>query len=151
MRTRISFRWLALCALLLSVGMTRQVFGSRKTPQLFTFEEGDDTIAFWPPKTIRLVRRMGRGTRVCQSELPANGNMWTGRDLEEAFRSADVQESLRTTKAPYSADAPAKLTAGDHTITWASECDKCLAQPDGIKRLYAVLHTVAFNQGLLCQ
>jgi hypothetical protein len=125
--------------------------GTGKVPPLFVFEEDGDTLSFWSPSIVRLIRHLDGGTKVCQSELSERGNLWTGSDVERAFQNAVVQNSLKTTKAPYSADNSAKVTAGDASIIWAKECDKCLGQPPEIKHLYTVLHVVMQNRRLLCQ
>ena len=86
---------------------------------------------------------------MCQTELPDKGDVWTGRDVEQAFRSPEVQKSLTANDAACTADAPAKLTARDKTLRWVGEYDKCLAQSEGIDHLYDVLRTVMSN--LICQ
>lgn len=137
--------------LLLLLGTMRESSGGTgKVPPLFSFEEDGDTISFWSPKTVRIVRRSDGGAKVCQNELPDKGNMWSGSDVEQAFRNPDVQSSLRATKAPYSTEHAARLTVGDAAVTWVTACNKCLEQSAGIKHLYTVLHTVMRNQRLLC-
>jgi hypothetical protein len=121
-----------------------------KVPPLFVYAEGGDTLSFWRPRTVRLVLRAAGDVRVCQTELDDNGNMWTGRDVEAAFGAAEVQTALRTTRAPFSADVAATLTAAARTITWAIACDKCLPQTAGVKHLLTVLDSVMRNRRALC-
>jgi hypothetical protein len=126
--------------------------GTTKTPPLFVFEEGGDTLSFFPPKTVRLVRHLdGSNTKVCETELPDNGNMWSGADVDHAYRNAEVQKALGNTSVPYVAEAAGKLTAGDRTITWAANCNECAQPPTAIKNLYTVVHGVMFNRRLLCK
>jgi len=137
-------------ALLLALACAAQAT-PREQP-LFDYQEGADVVSYWPPKTVRLVwHKQGGKTKVCESELPDNGNMWTGPEVEAAFRNREVQRSLRTTKAPYRADTAGKLTAAHGTITWATTCDKCLAPPAGVQQLHTVMRTVMLNRRLLCE
>jgi hypothetical protein len=116
---------------------------------LFTYEEGGDRIAFLSPRTTRTTLKSGKS---CDDDLPDNGNIWTGRDVENAFTHADVQTALKTHQT-YVAAIAGSLQAPGHpgSITWANTCRGCLAAPDGVKRLQDLLKGLMMNRRLLCK
>jgi hypothetical protein len=150
MRIASSFGWLVVAATL-GGQVDEAAGGSGKPVALFYFTEGSDTLSFFPPQTVRLVRGTKGGTKVCQTDLSDQDNLWGGRDVEQAYRNPDVQKALGATTEPYDADTSARLTAGDRSIAWAAKCDKCLQPSEAIKNLYTVLHGVMVNRRLLCK
>jgi hypothetical protein len=115
---------------------------------LFTYVEAGDRVAFTPPRAVELTRADGTG---CTGDLPDNGNMYSGKDVESAFADADVQKALASDQN-YSAAQTASLTATGHpgTLTWASSCRGCLEEEPGVARLRGVLEVVVRNRKLVC-
>src|SRR5262245_53407392 len=99
-----------------------------KAAPLFTFEEDGDKASFLPPRGVDFVRAPGHKGRSCLHQLSDHGNMWTGAEVERAFRDAAVQKALGGSQAPYAGDYPGKLTAGSASITWARACKKCQSE-----------------------
>ena len=64
---------------------------------LFAYEEEGDTVFFFPPRTVDLVRRPDSSGHSCQEELPDLANLWGGSEIESAFLNAEVQQALRAT------------------------------------------------------
>lgn len=122
-----------------------------KATPLFSYEEDGDTLSFFPPRTVDLVRAAGSKAKSCRGELPDHGNMWSGAEVERAFRDGPVQKALGGAKAPYAAEYAGKLTAGETSIVWAGACKKCQAAPAALEHLHEVLHTVIRNRRLVCQ
>ena len=129
------------------------------TAPLFTFVEGADELAFWPPVTLRLVRAGDGGTRTCTSTLSTGAdNMWTGPDVEAAFAAADVQAALRGGTVSFQApidDAgtveEATLRTPKGTIEWKLRaCRYCVAPAPSVAHLRDVLAGVMMNRRLLC-
>ncbi len=118
---------------------------------LFSYEEGGDVLVFRSPKTIRLVRTRENGTRTtCESELPEQGNAWTARDVESAFRNAEVQDALDGPTLPYGSKMTAKLSSRGHEVVFARECKKCLPLSAGLDHLQEVLSAVLANRRTAC-
>lgn len=121
---------------------------------LFRYSEDGDTVSFWPPRAVRIDPTRPAGDRSCDSELSDNGNMYTGADVEAAFRNDDVQAALRG-PAVYGVgkDATLRTTEGDAgagTLEWRAGCRACLPEPPGVARLREVLAVVVSNRRLLC-
>jgi len=125
--------------------------GTTKTPALFVYEEGADTISFFPPRTVRIVHgaTADAGVHACQYDLPDNGNMYSGADVENAFRNAIVQSEMR---AHHIYVAPAgKVTSGSDEIAWMPVCrGACAAEPAPVAQLHQTLRTVMLNARLVC-
>jgi hypothetical protein len=141
---RISFAVLAIAS--------AAIAGGAKTPALFVYEEGGgDTISFFPPSTVRIIHAAtaDAGVHACQYDLPDNGNMYSGADVENAFKSAVVQSEMR---AHHVYVAPAgKLTAGSDEITWMPICrGACASEPAPVAQLHQTLRTVMLNARLVC-
>lgn len=133
--------------------------GAPAGPPLFTYEEGSDVLSYWPPTTLRLVRSADGGARTCMSELSTGkDNMWTGPDVEAAFRSADVQAVLRGGTVSFWPDlddsgayVEGTLRSGKGTIEWkVRPCHWCVAPSKGVQQLRRVLAGVMMNRRLLC-
>jgi hypothetical protein len=77
--------------------------------------------------------------------------MWSGPEVEKAFRAPEVKSALLPQGAPHAADSAGKLTAGDSRIVWAAACKKCRAQSPALKHLRDVLRTVMLNARLSCK
>jgi hypothetical protein len=129
------------------------------TPPLFTYVEGGDELAFWPPTTLRLLRT-GSAPRTCMSQLSTGkDNMWTGPDVESAFADADVRTALArgTTQSflPELDDGgvmtESLLRTTGPSLEWKLKpCHWCVAPPAGITRLHQVMAGVMLNRRLLC-
>lgn len=123
---------------------------------LFWYREDGDTLAFWSPDVVVLTRLGDGGApRRCRNTLPGDvrGNMYSGREVEAAFRDPEVQKIFAGPHGtPYSAESAGTLGAGygGDPITWLTACDKCLADTGGLLRLHEVLRVVMRNQRLLC-
>lgn len=142
-----------------AVAPTASAVAVPSTPPLFTYVDGGDELAFWPPTTLRLVRT-GSAPRTCMSQLSTgNDNMWTGPDVEGAFADADVRAALArgTTQSflPEVDDAgsltESLLRTTGPSLEWKlMPCHWCVAPPPGITRLHRVLAGVMMNRRLLC-
>ena len=115
---------------------------------LISYEEGGDRVEFIAPATTRITRE---GGATCENELPEGGNMYSGREVEDAFSHADVQRALLG-DATYAGEVDAVLKAPSRpgSITWRSTCTSCAAAPPGVSRLYTVMEVVMRNRRLLC-
>lgn len=125
---------------------------SSKTPPLFVYEEGGDTVSFFSPRTVRIVHaaRGDAGVHSCQYDLPDNGNMYSGPEVERAFRDPVVQAELRAHHAYLSPDG-GSVTAGSDRVQWLSACYYgCTAEPAAMKQLHQVLRVVMVNARLVC-
>lgn len=125
--------------------------GSTKPASLFVYEEGADTITFFPPRTVRIIHgaTADAGTHACQYDLPENGNMYSGADVENAFKNAVVQSEMR---AHHVYVAPAgKVTSGTDEISWMPVCrGACATEPAPVSQLHQTLRTVMLNARLVC-
>ena len=127
----------------------RQAPADDAGPQaLFTFEQDSDVIAFWSPRTVSFTKH--GSSDACTTELPDNGNMWSGPEVEQAFRADEVQRALALDGPRYAAEGDGVLEAGGATLSWRAECDRCRGQPQAITHLYGVLSTVMLNRRLVC-
>ena len=126
---------------------------------LFTYVEGGDELTFTPPTWVRLERSGADGGKhACLSELGDKGNMWSGADVENAFRNADVQAALRGGTISYSPEiddagviTEATLRTDKGTIEWKLRpCRYCVAAAPGVVALRKVLTGVMMNRRLLC-
>ena len=118
---------------------------------LFQYAEDSDTVSFFSPRSVRIARAQSGTLKVCQYVLSDHGNMWTGPEVEKAFRAAEVQSALLPQSAPYSAESAGKLTVGASSIVWAATCKKCREQTAALKQLRGVLSTVMLNARLMCK
>lgn len=126
-------------------------------PPLFTYREGTDELAFWPPTTLRLIRN---GAKTCMSELSNGGdNMWTGPDMERAIADADVRHVLVRGKTRSFLPEPddggtypeGRFETDDGVLEWKHRpCRWCEVPPAGISSLHRVLTGVMMNRRLLC-
>jgi hypothetical protein len=125
--------------------------GTAKTSALFVYEEGADTVSFFPPRTVRIVHgaTADAGVHACQYDLPDNGNMYSGADVENAFKNAVVQSEMH---AHHVYVAPAgKITSGTDEITWMPVCrGACASEPAPVAQLHQTLRTVMLNARLVC-
>ena len=117
---------------------------------LFQYAEDSDTVFFIAPRSVRIARANNGSLRVCQYGLSEHGNMWSGPEVEKAFRAAEVQSALTPHGAPYASDSAGKLTAGDAGLVWAGACKKCREQTAPLRQLRDILRTVMLNARLLC-
>jgi len=125
--------------------------GTTKTTALFVYEEGADTISFFPPRTVRIIHgaTADAGVHACQYDLPDNGNMYSGADIENAFKNAVVQSEMRVHHV-YVAPA-GKVTAGPDEINWMPICrGACASEPAPVAQLHQTLRTVMLNARLVC-
>jgi hypothetical protein len=125
---------------------------SSKTPPLFVYEEGGDTVSFFSPRTVRIVHaaRGDAGVHSCQYDLPDNGNMYSGPEVESAFRDATVQAELRAHRTYLSPDG-GSITAGADRAQWLVACYYgCTKEPAPMQQLHQVLHVVMRNARLVC-
>jgi hypothetical protein len=125
--------------------------GTAKTSALFFYDEGVDTISFFPPRTVRIIHgtTADAGAHACQYDLPDNGNMLSGADVEHAFRDSTVQSEMRAHHAYVGAEG--KLTSGTDVITWAPICrGACASEPTPVAQLHQSLRTVMLNARLVC-
>lgn len=118
---------------------------------LFQYSEDSDTVQFLAPRSVRLVRSAGGTLKVCQYALSDHGNMWSGPEVEKAFRAAEVQSALAPAGAPFASDAAGKLAAGERSLVWASACKKCRAPSAPLQHLRGLLRTVMLNARLVCK
>jgi hypothetical protein len=118
---------------------------------LFQYTEDSDTVYFVSPRSVRIARAQNASLKVCQYALSEHGNMWSGPEVEKAFRAAEVQSALLPQSAPYSSESTGKLTVGTNSITWAAACKKCREQTAALKHLRQVLSTVMLNARLICK
>ncbi len=123
---------------------------TRKPTTTFIYEQDGDTLSFFRPRTLRLVRHADGGTRVCQTELSqSQDNMWTADNLEAALRDPDVVSALAAHASNTALDA-GRLSAGRGSITWQSRCTGCTPEKPGVERLHQMLRGVMMNRRLLC-
>lgn len=117
-------------------------------PVLFSYEEDGDRVELVSPRTTRTIRKSGK---TCIDELPDNGNMYSGPEVERAFAHPDVQAALKAHQT-YGAESNGKLVAPDKpgSITWATSCRGCLEPPAGVSALHGVLVVLMRNRRLLC-
>lgn len=115
---------------------------------LFVYEENGDTLAFFPPKMVRVTVHDDAGTHTCQTDLPDNGNMWSGADVEHGFRDATVQGSLRSHASFLGTSA--SISSGGDTLVWRSACPGCALEPAPVQHFQTMMHGVLGNRRSLC-
>ena len=120
-----------------------------KGPALFSYEEDGVTLSFWSPSSVRVTRL---GGKPCDSELPDKGNMWSGPDVEAAFRAAEVQAVLTRSEVFRSNfPIPSKIIAAARSITWVIAWKELPpAEPPSVQHLQQVLHGVTLNLSSMC-
>ncbi len=121
------------------------------TPPLFDYMQGGNAVGFVSPTTI-LFRRATHGPPPCRTQLRGGGNMWTGPDVESAFRNSEVSFAMQH-KNEYQGDhVKAKLTAPGYpgSITWLPTCSGCPTEPHGVKHFRQVMQTVVVNRSSVC-
>ncbi len=135
----------------ISVAASAASAATSKTPPLFVYEEGGDTISFFSPKTVRIVHHAtDAGAHACQYDLPDNGNMVSGPEVENAFRASTVQAELHA-RHGYTSSDTGKLTAGADTLEWSASCrTNCAPEPAAVQQLHTTLRTVMRNARLVC-
>ncbi len=118
---------------------------------LFDYQQGGNAVGFVSPTTI-LFRRATHGPPPCRTQLRGGGNMWSGADVESAFRNSEVSFALEHTNKYQGEGAGAKLTAPGYpgSITWAPTCSACPAEPPGVKHFRRVMQTVVKNRSSVC-
>ncbi len=123
------------------------------TPEgaLFSYREDDILLAFTPPSRVTVLsRREG----VCAYELGNSGNMYSGAEVEAAFRNADVAAAIAKSSAflpPEDLMIGAELRVGSDRIAWTPFCGGiCVNGPPGVVGLLRVLHVVATNARAVC-
>ncbi|MCA9622886.1 MAG: hypothetical protein KC731_27900 [Myxococcales bacterium] len=122
--------------------------GSELGAASFSYVEGGDTLRFITPATVDLQRADGSG---CTGELPDEGNMYSGREVDDAFHHPDVQQALQAHQT-YPDELGGTLHSPGHpgSITWATSCRGCLDPPKGVTALRRVLEVVMRNRRLVC-
>jgi hypothetical protein len=146
-----------LAALLVMGAMDWALYAmaSAKTPPMLVYEEGADTVSFFGPKTVRIVHgaRPDGGVHSCQYDLPENGNMYSGRDVESAFRDPVVQAELHARHSyasPDTGNVRDGVTGADRA-QWVSSCASgCATEPPAMKQLHQILRVVMVNARLVC-
>lgn len=118
---------------------------------LFQYTEDSDTVSFLSPRSVRIARAQNGSLKVCQYALSDHGNMWSGPEVEKAFRAPEVKSALLPQGAPYASDSAGKLTVGATSVSWAAACKKCREQTAALKQLRDVLRTVMLNARLICK
>lgn len=117
---------------------------------LFVYREGDVTVAFTAP---RRVTRLG-AHEPCSHELGERGNMYSGSEIEAAWRNADVTRAETASSAfmpPEDLPLGAEVRGATGTITWTPFCGGlCVQGPPGVVSLLRVLHVLATNARGVC-
>jgi hypothetical protein len=115
-------------------------------PFVAGYTEGADTVAFAPPRTVRLE------PGGCTTDLDDDGNMWTGHDVESALADPAVQKALTDRETYKSAYGPAHLTTASGSITWVIAWKELPPpEPASVHHLQEVLHVVLTNRRSLCR
>lgn len=119
---------------------------------LFAYREGDLSLAFTLPRRVTL---LGRPEKPCSYELAEGGNMYSGAEVEAAWRNADA---VRAVSQSQSFMPPADLMVGGEArgasgrIVWTPFCGGlCVNGPPGVVGLLRVLHVLATNARAVCQ
>lgn len=118
----------------------------------FEMIEGGDVLAFIPPETVRLERAQPSGPpKVCQTDLPRNGNMWSGADVAGAFGRPDVQKAIAGNMI-YKSSAPTQATfrVGPNRLWLSPTCTTCAAPPTDVERFETMMRGVLMNRRLMC-
>ena len=122
-----------------------------KPSALFVYEQDGDTITFFSPRTVRIIHAATSSSpaNACQYDLPENGNMLSGGDVERAFKDPVVQSELHAHHAYSSTDG--KLTVGTDGLQWSLICrGACVTEPVHLQQLHQSLRTVMLNARLVC-
>ena len=103
---------------------------------------------FIRPRTTRIATKSGK---TCENDLPDVGNMYSGKEVEDAFMHADVQKALGS-HATFGGTLDAVLKAPNRpgSVTWSTTCTTCTDAPDGLADFYKVMEVVMRNRRLLC-
>ncbi len=125
--------------------------GTGKPVPLFEMNEGGDQLSFFAPETTRLVRpNPGGSPKVCQSDLPRNGNMWSGVDVTSAFAKPDVSAAFARGATYSTSGALATFVAGGKTVTFDPTCKTCAAPGTDVEAFEKLMRGVLMNRRLLC-
>ena len=119
---------------------------------LFWYQEDGDSVAFWSPNVVVLTRRGDGGApKVCRSELGERGNMYSGPEVENAFKNPDVQKALAG-NVRFTSGATGKLGAGSsgNALEWVTACATCAGDTGGVAQAHQVMRTLMLNRRLLC-
>jgi hypothetical protein len=131
---------------------TAAVAGTTKTPAFLVYEEGGDTISFFPPRTVRIVHgaTASAPAHACQYDLPDNGNMYSGADVENAFKNAVVQSEMHAHHM-YRDTGVGRVTSGTDEMSWTLVCHgACVPEPPPVAQLHQTLRTVLLNARSVC-
>lgn len=119
---------------------------------LFVYREDDVTLSFTPP---RRVTRHGSAGAPCTYELGDEGNMVSGREVEQAWRNPEVQNAVSGSKAFMAPDdllIASEVRGADGRIAWTPACGGlCVGGPPGVVALLRVLHVMAVNVRGVCK
>jgi hypothetical protein len=119
---------------------------------LFVYREGDLALSFTPP---RKVTRLAGGTAPCTYELGDSGNMYSGAEIERAWRDAEVQAAVTRTSAflaPRGVGVASEVRGPSGRIAWTPECGGlCPDGPPGVTRLHGILQVLAVNARAACK
>lgn len=125
--------------------------GTGKPTPLFEMNEGGDQLSFFAPETTRLLRpNPGGSPKVCQSDLPRNGNMWSGVDVTNAFAKPDVGAAFARSATFSTSGAPATFVSGGKTVTFDPTCKTCSAPGTDVAAFESMMRGVLMNRRLLC-
>ncbi len=118
----------------------------------FEMVEGGDSLQFFPPETVRLERpQPGGPPKVCQTDLPRNGNMWSGADVTGAFARADVQKAIAGNLIyKSSASTQATFRIGTNRMWLSPTCTTCAPPPKDVEAFESMMRGVLMNRRLLC-
>lgn len=131
---------------------TSDVAAAPSTAPAFEMVEGGDSLQFFPPETVRLERpQPGSAPKVCQTDLPRNGNMWSGRDVANGFANPEVQKAI-TGNVIYKSSASTQVTfrIGTNRLWLVPTCTTCAPPPKDVEAFESMMRGVLMNRRLLC-
>lgn len=119
---------------------------------LFAYREGNITLSFASPNHVTL---LVPSYKACAYELGGHGNMFSGKEVEAAWKNAEAQNAVASSAvflSPYESLVSGEVVGANGRIVWTAQCGGlCLKGPPGVNDLLRVLHVVAINARAFCK
>lgn len=119
---------------------------------LFAYREGDVALSFTAPNRVTL---LVPSDKPCTYELGDHGNMYSGKEVEAAWKNVDVQKATASTSVFLSPKQPmvsGEVVGPAGRVIWTAQCGGlCLDGPPGVTQLLKVLHVLATNARGVCK
>lgn len=118
---------------------------------LFAYREGGVALAFTPPRRVTM---LGSVDKPCSYELGEGGNMYSGAEIEAAWRNAEAASAVAKSQSflpPDDLALGSEVLGADGKIQWTPFCGGlCIQGPPGVVSLLRVLHVLATNARGVC-